>query len=288
MNPIRHHIAPWLAAAALLGGCAPTAGGTSTNGAAGGQALGAEQDPNAARRYGFRILNTYPHDTGAYTQGLLWHDGHLIETTGRPGQSYLRKVELETGTVVQSAKLPGMEFGEGVALWKGVYLQLTWKRGQAIAWDAQSFSELYRYDYSGEGWGLTVAEDVLVMSNGTSRLQLRDPRTFKLLEPKGYLDVTVWDERGKRWAPVQNLNELEWIDGELWANLYQSELIARIDLETGRVTSYIDFSGLQAKQGVSDANQDVMNGIAYDQEGGRLFVTGKYWPNLYEIELVEL
>ena len=285
MTSNRNRFSLWLAAGALMAGCAPSSGGANLDGPAPGR--NPVPDENAARRYTYKIVATYPHDTKAYTQGLLWHGDHLIETTGRPGESTLRKVDLELGKVVQSAKLPGMEFGEGVAQWKGVYLQLTWQDGQAIAWDAKTFAELYRYDYKGEGWGLTVADDVLVMSNGTSRLQLRDPRTFELLEPRGHVDVTVWNVREKRWVPVPDLNELEWIDGELWANIYQSELIARIDLETGHVTSYIDFAGLQAKQQVKDSRQDVMNGIAYDAENDRLFVTGKYWPNLYEIEVVE-
>lgn len=284
MTSLQLQAALCLASALLLGGCTPSAGSTEP----GAVPQDAQPHPNVARRYGFKIKATYPHDPKAYTQGLLWDDGHLIESTGRPGESYLRRVELETGKAVQSAKLPGQEFGEGLAKWKGVYLQLTWKDGQAIAWDAKSLLELYRYEYQGEGWGLTLADDVLVMSNGSSRLQLRDPKTFEPAKPRGHVDVTAWDLRTNRWAPVTDLNELEWIDGELWANLYQYELIARIDLETGRVTSYIDLTGLQARQGVRDVAQDVMNGIAHDPATGRLFITGKYWPNLYEIEVVEL
>ncbi len=282
--------------AITAGACAPSPG-DSPNGDAVGSNPAAESpasqdDPAPAdlspRRYGYRILHTYPHDTKAYTQGLLWDDGYLIETTGRTGESFLRKVELETGRVVRSTKLPGAEFGEGLAKWKGIYLQLTWKDGQAIAWDAKTFSELYRFEYEGEGWGLVTVDDKLVMSDGSSQLQLRDPRTFELLADRPRIDVQAYFARDKRWVSVPDLNELEYIDGEVWANIYQSELIARIDLESGHVTGYIDFSGLLAKQGVSDPRQDVLNGIAYDPETGRIFITGKYWPNLYEIEVFPL
>ena len=280
----RHRTAPIaLALAALLPACTPSSGGTPADDPP--PAGQDEPDERAPKHYTFKILKTHPHDTKAYTQVLLWDEGHLIETTGRPGTSFLRRVELETGEVLKEAQLPGALFGEGVARWKGVYLQLTWQAEQAIAWDRKTLSELYRYDYEGEGWGLTVADDVLVMSNGTSKLQLRDPANFEL---KKELTVTAWFARDKKYVPVPDLNELEWIDGELWANLYQYETIARIDLETGRVSSYVHLDGLLAKQKVKDPRQDVLNGIAHDPETGRTWVTGKYWPNLYEIELVEI
>ncbi len=263
--------------------CAPSSGGSSPSADPGQDAAGAP-DEQSAKIWGYRVVKTYPHDKNAYTQGLLWDDGFLIETTGRPYQSFLRKVELETGKVVQSVDLPGALFGEGVAKWKGLYIQLTWQAGEAIVWDAKSFRELYRYKYEGEGWGLTLADDELVMSDGTSKLQIRDPKTFKL---KREVPVTIWNSLKKAYVPVDNLNELEWIDGEVWANIYQDESIVRIDLETGYITSFVDFKGLQAKQKIRDKAQDVQNGIAHDPKTGRLFITGKYWPNLYEIELVE-
>lgn len=278
------------AAALLLGsaalvGCPTSSGGTATDPATGSPpAAQDDADERAAEVLDYRIVETYPHDTKAYTQGLLWDDGHLIESTGRPGQSTIRRVDLETGKVVRSTRLPGSLFGEGVTRWKGFYIQLTWKTGQAIYRDARTLNEVYRIDYPGEGWGLTLADDVLVMSNGSSELQLRDPKTFELQER---VQVTIWDVRRERYVPLDQLNELEWIDGEVWANVYQDESIVRIDLETGRVTALIDFRGLQAKQKVKDPSQDVQNGIAYDPETGRIFITGKYWPNLYEIEVVE-
>ena len=271
------------ALAALLTACAPSSGSTVTEDPPAATTEG--PDERLPRRSTFKILKTHPHDTKAYTQGLLWDEGHLIETTGRPGTSFLRRIDVETGEVLKQAKLPGALFGEGVARWKGVYLQLTWQAGEAIAWDRKTLTELYRYEYEGEGWGLTVAEDVLVMSNGTSTLQLRDPQNFDLQKE---LTVRVWSPRRQAYTPVPDINELEWVDGELWANLYQSETIARIDLETGHVTGYIALDGLLAQQKVKDPRQDVLNGIAYDPETGRLWITGKYWPNLYEIEVVEL
>lgn len=244
----------------------------------------AAQDPRLPKLYGYNIKNTYPHDTGAYTQGLLWDEGFLYESTGRPRESGLRKVKLETGEVVQETRLPGEEFGEGLARYKGVFLQLTWKAGKCVAWDAKTLSELYRLDYPGEGWGLTLAGEELLMTSGTSRIQVRNPETFELIRN---IDVTTFNVQQDRYVPVSGLNELEWIDGELWANIYQYEMIVRIDIKTGHVTSVIDFSGLTSRQGVKDPRQDVLNGIAWDKDTGRIFITGKYWPNLYEIELVE-
>jgi glutaminyl-peptide cyclotransferase len=284
---------PW-AAVVLLAGlglatcCSPTAGGTNSTDGGAPQVNGDPSDdtPDArqAKVWSYRIVHTYPHDVRAYTQGLLWHDGHLYESTGRPGESTVRKVALKTGKVVQRQDLDRELFGEGLTMWKGLLVQLTWQNGVAIYRDAKTLSELYRYEYTGEGWGLTLAKDELVMSDGSSRLQVRDPETFEL---KRHVDVKVWNPALERDMPLNRINELEWIDGELWANIYQDESIVRIDLETGRVTSWIDLSGLQVKQGVRDRNQDVLNGIAHDPETGRLFITGKYWPNLYEIELVE-
>jgi len=268
---------------ALVPACTPSSGSTAADDPP--PTADVEPDVRAPRRATFKILKTHPHDTKAYTQGLLWDEGHLIETTGRPGTSFLRRVDVETGEVLEQAKLPGALFGEGVARWKGVYLQLTWQTGEAIAWDRKTLTELYRYEYKGEGWGLTVADDVLVMSNGTSTLQLRDTANFEL---KKELTVRVWSSRNQKYVTVPDINELEWIDGEVWANLYQTEQIARIDLETGYVTGYVALDGLLARQKVKDPRQDVLNGIAHDPETGRIWITGKYWPNLYEIEVVEL
>ncbi len=245
---------------------------------------GKSEDPTPPPILGYRILKTHPHDRSAYTQGLLWHAGHLYESTGRERESSLRRVDLETGKVLARHDLPPDYFAEGLARWKGLLIQLTWRRGEAIVYDAATFQELYRHSYRGEGWGLALAGDELVMSDGTQYLRVLDPKTFK---EKRRVRVTYLDERTGARRDLNNLNELEWIDGKLWANLYQLELMAIIDLATGEVERWIDFTGLQRKQGVRDRIQDVQNGIAHDPETGRIFITGKYWPNLYEIELVE-
>lgn len=229
------------------------------------------------RTDGYRIVHTYPHDRGSYTQGLVYHAGHLYESTGRHGESTVRKVVPETGQVVRRAELATDLFGEGLTLWKGVLVQLTWKSGRAIVWDERNFQELYHHEYEGQGWGLTHDGDSLIKSDGTHVLTFHDPGSF---EERRSLEVTL-DGR-----PLSDLNELEYVDGEIWANVYQREYIVRIDPETGKVCSVVDLRGLQAKQGVRDPVQDVLNGIAHDAENGRIFVTGKYWPNLYEIEVV--
>jgi len=270
-----------LALGCLAGvGCTPAPGGTTTPRA--NSQPDPPDDDRAAKIYGYRIVATYPHEKSAYTQGLLWDDGYLIETTGRPRQSFVRRVQLETGKALQATQLPGEEFGEGVARWQDVYIQLTWTDGVAIYWDARTLSERYRVEYEGEGWGLTLVGEELVMSDGTSELQFRDPETFEL---RRKLEVTAWSQRRGRWVAVGRLNELESIDGEIWANIYLDEAIARIDPGTGHITSWIDLGGLPARQNVSDRAQGVLNGIAHDPKTGRLFVTGKLWPNLYVIEV---
>jgi glutamine cyclotransferase len=224
--------------------------------------------------YGYRVLAVYPHDPGAFTQGLVYYQGNFYEGTGLRGRSSLRKVDLETGAVLQIRNLPERYFGEGVTLFDDRLYQLTWQSRVGFVYDRASFNLLATFQYPTEGWGLTHNGRELIMSDGTPTLHFLDPTTLHELRR-----VTVRDEHG----PVQRLNELEYIDGEVYANVWQTDRIARIDPETGRVRAWIDLSGLLPEEDRPGAN--VLNGIAWDAAGGRLFVTGKLWPKLFQIEL---
>jgi len=225
---------------------------------------------------GYRVLNTYPHDPGAFTQGLVYEDGVLYEGTGLNGQSTLRRVALETGEVLQSCALPPELFGEGIAVYGERIIQITWQSHIGLVYDKASFELLGTFSYPTEGWGLTHDEARLIMSDGSATLHFLDPETFTEVGR-----VEVYDENG----PVVRLNELEYIGGEVYANIWQTDRIARIDPQTGQVLGWVDLSGLL---GPEDRTQpvDVLNGIAYDPASDRLFVTGKLWPKLFEIELV--
>jgi glutamine cyclotransferase len=224
--------------------------------------------------YGYRVLAVYPHDAEAFTQGLVYHQGDFYESTGLRGRSSLRKVNLETGEVLQFRALEKQYFGEGLALFADRLYQLTWQSHVGFIYDRTSFNPLATFQYPTEGWGLTDNGRELIMSDGTPHLYFLDPRTLKLLR-----EVTVQDESG----PIWRLNELEYIDSEVYANIWQTDRIARIDPETGRVRAWIDLSGLLSPEEQSGA--DVLNGIAWDETGRRLFVTGKLWPKLFQIEL---
>lgn len=226
-------------------------------------------------KIGYRVVATYPHDARAYTQGLSWADGHLYETTGQIGQSTLRRVSLEDGRVVKSVPMPGRVFGEGSTPWGDQILSITWQDGIGYRWDRDTLRQLGSFRYPGEGWGLTQNGRELIMSDGSAELRFLDPAT---MEEKRRLRVTANGE------PVTHLNELEWVNGEILANVWQTPRIARIDPASGNITGWIDLGELVAANG---ENYDrVLNGIAYDAERDRLFVTGKYWPRLYEIDLV--
>jgi glutaminyl-peptide cyclotransferase len=239
----------------------------------GGNALQAEEGPPV---YGYKIVRIFPHDPQAYTQGLVFHQGVLYEGTGLEGKSSLRKVELKTGKVIRIHRLPDTWFGEGVALWREQLIQLTWKNRIGLIYDRHSFRLLKTFSYATEGWGLTHDGTHLIMSDGTDRLHFIDPQT--LTEKKR---VQVQD----RGFPVRFLNELEYIKGEIFANVYMTDWIVRISPETGQVTGWIDLRGLLPEED-RKRGAEVLNGIAYDAQKERIFVTGKFWPKLFEITLV--
>ncbi len=229
----------------------------------------------AIPRYGFEVVAAWPHDRGAYTQGLVWRNGVLLESTGMNGQSTLREVELATGRVVKRVAQGPQYFSEGLAVIGDRAFQLTWQSRRGFVYDADTFRLDREFSYEGEGWGLTTDGKLLIMSDGTHRLRWLDPTTFAVVRTT---EVTA---AGK---PVRQLNELEWIGGEVWANIWHSDEVMRIDPATGVVRGVVDFSGLlPAHERRPDT--EVLNGIAYDPAGDRLFVTGKRWPWVYEVRL---
>jgi glutamine cyclotransferase len=232
-------------------------------------------DTTGATIHGFRIINTYPHDSEAFTQGLVFHKGYLYEGTGLHGHSTLRKVELKTGRILKSHRLPIEYFGEGITIWQNKLIQLTWQSHTGFIYDLQSFRLLETFSYPTEGWGITCDGNNLIMSDGTAILRFLDPRKFTVVR-----QIEVKD-RGR---PVPYLNELEYINGEIFANIWDTGYIARISPQTGRVLGWIDLRELYRL--VDNGKRvDVLNGIAYDAKNDRLFVTGKFWPKLFEIRL---
>jgi glutaminyl-peptide cyclotransferase len=225
---------------------------------------------------GYRIVHTYPHDPQAYTQGLLYTDGHLYESTGLNGRSSLRMDDLETGRVLQIVHVPAKYFAEGLAAWGSTLIQLTWQSHIAFVYDRFSFRLLRTLHYDGEGWGLTEDGRDLILSDGTANLRFLDPQTFREVRR-----VVVKDQG----TPVTQLNELEYVRGEIYANVWHSDRIARISPVTGRVLGWIDLAGLLPANERSDP-EAVLNGIAYDAAHNRLFVTGKLWPKLFEIKVI--
>jgi glutamine cyclotransferase len=225
--------------------------------------------------YSYAIVNTYPHDQKAFTQGLLIDDGVLYESTGLYGTSSLCCVELETGEVLQAYALPPQYFGEGITAFEGKIVQLTWRSQKGFVYDEGSFELLQEFNYSTEGWGITYDGSHLIMSDGTSALYFLDPETFQKTG-----QVEVHDAAGR----VDNLNELEYIKGDVYANVWLEEKIAIINPQTGQVKGWINMTGLHNMQN-QDVN-NVLNGIAYDAKAGRLFVTGKRWSRLFEIKLI--
>jgi len=230
-----------------------------------------------ATRYSYRIVEEYPHDPEAFTQGLVYCDGYLYEGTGRYGESSVRKVELVSGDVVQIHPLESNYFGEGITIFGEKLFQLTWNAGTGFIYDRSDFALLDTFRYPTEGWGLTHNDTHLIMSDGSATLYFLDPETLRITNK-----VTATYNG----SPVHRLNELEYIRGAIYANVYQTEYIVRIDPVTGEVTGWIHLEGLTNLSDRSNSWEAVLNGIAYDAEGDRLFVTGKLWPALYQIELV--
>lgn len=224
--------------------------------------------------FGYTVQAVHPHDPLAFTQGLQYVDGVLYEGTGRHGQSSIRKVKLETGEVLQQRALPEEHFGEGIVVWQSDLIELTWQSQLAFVYDRTTFALKRTFQYQGEGWGITHDGANLIMSDGSAELRVLDPATFSERRR-----ITVTAEG----VPLPNLNELEFVNGEIFANIWQTDCIARVSPTTGHVTGWIDLRGLLTAS--ESRNVDVLNGIAYDAAGNRLFVTGKLWPKLFEIKL---
>jgi glutaminyl-peptide cyclotransferase len=226
--------------------------------------------------YGYDIVHTYPHDPTAFTEGLFYLNGYLYESTGLEAHSSIRKVRLETGEVLQKHDVPPQYFGEGIVNWKDHLVALTWKSHVGFVYDLKTFKPQRRFSYAGEGWALTQDGTQILMSDGTSEIRVLNPQT--LLQTQR-LQVTL---EGK---PVENLNELEFVKGEIYANVWQTNWILRIDRHDGHVVGVINMAGLLRPSDIVKGQTDVLNGIAYDAKHDRLFVTGKNWPKLFEVRL---
>jgi glutamine cyclotransferase len=288
VDPLVKALLPMVVALVVTSlGC--RAGGTgegAASGAAAGPPASAAGTPAAGvaaavERLTVRVVRRYPHDPEAWTQGLVWQDGKLWESTGLVGRSSLRRVDLETGVPEEQAPLPPEVFGEGLALVGGRLVQLTWQDGRAFWWDPSGLALLTEKRYDGEGWGLAWDGARLIQSDGTSRLTWRDPQSFA---PLGHLQVTL-DGR-----PFGRLNELELVDGALWANVWPTDDIVRIDPATGRVTARVDASALSREAAQLAAGTglrvDALNGIAWRPESRTFLLTGKWWPVLFEVEMI--
>jgi len=254
-----------LATLFLLAACSPFVGGQTSR----------QLSPNPPQEYTFRVVRAFPHDPSAYTQGLAYRDGFLYEGTGRNGQSWLRKIRLETGEVIQQVNLGPEFFGEGITPVKDRVVQLTWKSEIGFVYDLNDFHLLRRFSYSGEGWGLATNGSEIFMSDGTPEIRVLDAETLQ--ERRRF---RVHDGH----AAVDQLNELEFVEGQLFANVWHSNRIARISPQTGDVVGWIDLTGLLSPIYRLEP-EAVLNGIAYDPIRKRLFVTGKLWPRVFEIVL---
>lgn len=224
---------------------------------------------------GYEVVRSYPHDPGNFTEGLLFRDGLLYESTGEQGRSKIVVRRLDSAKPLREVRIAPTQFGEGLVDWGDQLISLTWRDGVGYRWDRATLRPLGSFSFVGEGWGMTRHGNTIYQSNGSPILILRDPAT---MARTGTITVTA-DDR-----PVTNLNELEWIEGEIWANVWQTDQIARIDPASGKVKAWVDLAGLRARAGALGLN-DVLNGIAWDARGQRLFVTGKDWAQLFEIRL---
>lgn len=235
--------------------------------------------------YTYEIVNTFKHDSKAFTEGLFFHNGFLYESTGQNGKSDLRKVELESGKTVQQFSIPKQSFGEGTTILNGKIYQLTWRDGKAFVYDAETFKPISEFSYQGDGWGLTNDGKNLYMTDSTHIIRVIDPETFKTVRT-----IPVFREDGK---PLMQINELEFIKGEIWSNVWHSEdpeilgkpnHIARIDPNSGKLLGWIDLDGISPDDSERDP-ENTLNGIAYDAQSDRIFVTGKNWKKLFEIKI---
>ncbi|HJP90792.1 MAG TPA: glutaminyl-peptide cyclotransferase [Pyrinomonadaceae bacterium] len=229
----------------------------------------------AAPKYGYQIVNIWPHDSNAFTQGLILADGKLLESTGEEGRSSLRSVDLQTGRVLKKVDVPPPYFAEGIALLNGKIYQLTWQHKLGFIYDAQTFERVGQFNYTGEGWGLATDGQSLILSDGSSRIRFLDPNNFRVTKTITVLDGTT---------PIDQLNELEYVQGSIYANVWHEDRIAIVDPQNGHVTGWIDLRGLMPEGELQDA-EAVLNGIAYDQANDKLYVTGKLWPRLFEIKV---
>jgi glutaminyl-peptide cyclotransferase len=230
--------------------------------------------PSRAPHQMYSVVRTYPHDPSAFTQGLEYHDGFLYEGTGLNGRSSIRKVRLETGEVVQKRDLPSQYFGEGITIWKAEIVELTWRSQIGFTYDLSTFAPKRTFSYSGEGWGLTHDDRSLIMSDGSAAIRFLDPDTFAERRRVVVADAGV---------PITRLNELEYVRGEIYANVWQTDTIVRIAPDSGRVLGWIDVRDLLGT--AERSSTDVLNGIAYDATRDRLFLTGKLWPKVFEIKI---
>ena len=261
----RRPLAAAALALSLLAGCSRPAPATASPAAA----------PAAPIYYAYDIVHAWPHDRSAFTEGLVYINGHLYESTGLNGQSTLREEDLTTGAVARQITLPNQYFGEGLAILGDHAYQLTWQTQLGFVYDLATFQQEKTFSYTGEGWGLTTDGHSLIMSDGSSQIRFLDPATFAVQRT-----ITVTNQG----QPMLAINELEYIKGEIYANVWQTPYVARIDPATGRLLGVIDFTGLLAPEDLRPGT-DVLNGIAYDDAGDRLFVTGKNWPKLFEVHL---
>lgn len=229
------------------------------------------------RRNGYKVIHTYPHDVEAFTQGLIFDKGLFYEGTGQKSGSTLREVEPETGKVIRQHNLDASLFGEGITLYHDRIYQVTWENKIGFVYEKATFNVINKIYYPTQGWGLTTIDDKIIMSDGTNVLSIYEPEMFTLVSR-----IEVYDNKKK----VESLNELEYINGEIWANIWMSDLIARIDPVSGKVLAYIDLKGI-LPESQRNPDTDVLNGIAFDQKDKRIFVTGKRWPKLFEIRITE-
>lgn len=256
----------------LVSGCVPEESGIEPD----MHKVRTHHSSSTALRYTYIIVNAFSHDTSAFTQGLVWDSGTLYEGTGLYRHSVLRRTNLESGEVLQQVRLPDQYFGEGITIFRDRIIQLSWRSKTGFVYDKNSFHLIGTFHYDHEGWGITHDGQRLIMSDGSSYLYFRDPDTYKEIGK-----IEVHDQN----APITRLNELEYIDGRIFANVWRTDSIAIIDPSNGQVQAWIELRGLTDRAG-GDRTEKTLNGIAYDKEHDRLFVTGKLWPEIYEIQLV--